>query len=55
MIMEQRNARDNNTAAPKKQNGFVRFLKAVFVHNIGWKLLSIVAAAVIWGLSAGLL
>ncbi|MDE6293036.1 MAG: hypothetical protein K2L88_00235 [Clostridiales bacterium] len=38
----------------KKTNKFVAFLKNVFVHNIGWKLLSIFAAAVIWALAAGL-
>ena len=39
----------------KKGNKFAAFLKAVFVHNIGWKLLAIDAAAVIWVLSAGLM
>ena len=38
----------------KKQNGFVAVLKRIFVHNIGWKLLSIFSAAVIWALAAGL-
>lgn len=38
----------------KKENKFVAALKAIFVHNIGWKVLSIVSAAVIWALSAGL-
>lgn len=38
----------------KKPNKFVAFLKGVFVHNIGWKLLSILSAAVIWALAAGL-
>lgn len=39
----------------KKPNGFVSVLKKIFVHNIGWKILSIVSAAVIWALAAGLL
>lgn len=39
----------------KKPNGFVKLLKNIFVHNIGWKVLSIVSAAVIWALAAGLL
>ncbi|MDE7163892.1 MAG: hypothetical protein K2O04_00500 [Clostridiales bacterium] len=38
----------------KRPNKFVSFLKGVFVHNIGWKLLSIFAAAVFWALAAGL-
>lgn len=38
----------------KKPNKFVAFLKSVFVHNIGWKLLSVFAAAVFWALAAGL-
>lgn len=38
----------------KKPNKFARFLKAVFVHNIGWKLLSIASAFIIWALIAGL-
>ena len=38
----------------KKQNGFVSVLKKIFVHDIGWKLLAIFSAAVIWALSAGL-
>ena len=38
----------------KKQNKFVSVLKTIFVHNIGWKLLSLFAAAVIWALSTGL-
>ncbi|MDE6029528.1 MAG: hypothetical protein K2F90_04330 [Clostridiales bacterium] len=46
---------DKKQENAKKPNGFVRFLKAVFVHNIGWKILSIVSAAVIWALAAGLL
>lgn len=37
-----------------KQNKFVAFLKKVFVHNIGWKILAIVSSAVIWVLAAGL-
>ena len=38
----------------KKPNKFVSALKAIFVHNIGWKLLSLFAAAVLWALSTGL-
>lgn len=44
-----------NKNTQKKQNKFTAFLKAVFVHNIGWKLLAIFSAAVIWALSAGLM
>ena len=29
-------------------------MKAVFVHNIGWKILAIGSAIVIWVLAAGL-
>lgn len=39
----------------KKPNGFVSVLKKIFVHNFGWKVLSIVSAAIIWALAAGLL
>ena len=39
----------------RKENKFVSALKAVFVHNIGWKLLALASAAVIWVLAAGLL
>lgn len=39
----------------EKQNKFAAFMKAVFVHNIGYKLLALASAAVIWFLSAGLL
>ena len=45
---------DNQNEENKKPNKFVSFLKAVFVHNIGWKLLALGAAAVIWVLAAGL-
>ncbi len=38
----------------KKPNKFVAFLKSVFVHNIGWKLLALAASAIIWFLVAGL-
>ncbi len=44
-----------NKDTERKNNKFVSALKAVFVHNIGWKLLALVSAAVIWVLSAGLL
>lgn len=38
----------------KKPNKFAAAMRAVFVHNIGWKVLAIVSAAVLWALSAGL-
>lgn len=38
----------------KKNNKFVSALKAVFVHNIGWKLLAIGVSCIIWVLVAGL-
>ncbi len=38
----------------KKTNRFVAFLKAVFVHNIGWKLLAIASSFILWALVAGL-
>lgn len=37
-----------------KPNKFVSALKKIFVYNIGWKLLAIASAAVIWALAAGL-
>ena len=43
----------NNEKEQKKQNGFVRFLKRIFVHNIGWKLLALVSAIAIWVLAIG--
>lgn len=44
-----------NKIEEKKPNKFARALKMIFVHNIGWKLLSLFSAAVIWALAAGLL
>lgn len=38
----------------KKPSKFASVMKAIFVHNIGWKLLAIASAAVIWVLAAGL-
>lgn len=38
----------------KKPNKFASVLKIIFVHNIGWKLLSLFAAGVIWALAVGL-
>ena len=38
----------------KKPNKFAKFLKAVFVNNIGWKILSLVSAFIMWALIAGL-
>ncbi|MCH5155831.1 MAG: hypothetical protein J1F69_04420 [Clostridiales bacterium] len=38
----------------KKQNKFSAVLKKIFVHDIGWKLLAIFSAAVLWALSSGL-
>lgn len=46
---------DNKQDGAKKPNGFVAFLKRAVVHNFGWKVLSVVAAAVIWALAAGLM
>lgn len=43
-----------NKENAKKPNKFVAVLKAIFIHNIGWKIMSIVAAAVLWALAAGL-
>jgi len=48
--MEEIERKDNK----QNQNKFVAFLKRVFVHNIGWKLLALGSAAVIWFLAAGL-
>ena len=39
----------------KRPNKFVAVLKKIFVHDIGWKLLSVFSAAVIWALAAALL
>ena len=47
-------ANETKSDATKKPNKFKKFLKAVFVHNIGWKLLSIASAFIIWALIAGL-
>lgn len=44
-----------NKQNENKENKFVKALKAIFVHNIGWKLLAVFSAAVIWVLSAGLM
>ncbi len=38
----------------KKQNKFGAAMKRIFVHNFGWKVLSLLCAAVIWVLAAGL-
>ena len=38
----------------KKQNKFVSFMKAVFVHNFGWKLLALGSAIILWALAVGL-
>ena len=43
--MEDKNAKKNKAS---------NFFKRVFVHNIGWKLLSLGVAAIIWCLAAGL-
>ena len=45
---------DNRDTENKKQSKFASFMKAVFVHNIGWKILAIGSAIVIWVLAAGL-
>lgn len=39
----------------KKPSGFKRVMKAIFVHNIGYKIFAVVFAAVLWALSTGLL
>lgn len=44
----QNKKQDENTSK------FAAVLKKIFVHNIGWKLLSIASAAIIWALVAGL-
>lgn len=45
---------NQKTENAKTQNKFVTVMKKIFVHNIGWKLLSLFSAAVIWFLAAGL-
>lgn len=45
------NKKNENSKTPNK---FVALMKAVFVHNIGWKILSVVSAAVLWALAVGL-
>ncbi|MDE6965801.1 MAG: hypothetical protein K2O94_02350 [Clostridiales bacterium] len=44
----------NNKQDENGRGKFATVLKKIFVDNIGWKLLAIVSAAVIWTLSAGL-
>lgn len=43
-----------NKDQEKSTSKFAAVMKKIFVHNIGWKLLSLVSAAVIWALVAGL-
>ena len=44
----------NEKKQPKeKKNGFVRFLRFVFVHNWGLKLTAIVSAVVLWMSTVG--
>ncbi len=38
----------------KKQNGFIRFLKAVFVNNFTYKLFAVLFGVLLWLLSVGL-
>ena len=38
----------------KKENGFKRFLKAVFVHNFVGKITAIIISALLWVLAVGL-
>lgn len=38
----------------RQESKVKRFFKAVFVHNIGWKLLALGTSIVIWVLAAGL-
>lgn len=45
---------DNRDQSKNRHNKFVSALKAVFVHNIGWKLLALASSLVIWVLAAGL-
>lgn len=45
---------DQKKENAKKQSKFGAVMKGIFVHNIGWKLLSLFSAAVIWFLAAGL-
>ncbi len=51
---ERLDMEDEKNKTEKKQNKFAAFLKRVFVKNIGWKLLSLASAAIIWFLVAGL-
>ncbi len=46
--------RDEQNKNTKNQSKAGAFFKRVFVHNIGWKLLSLGAAILIWVLAAGL-
>lgn len=39
----------------KATNKFAAVMKKIFVHNLGWKLLAIASAVVLWTLAAGLL
>lgn len=45
----------NNKQGKKQDGKFVAALKAIFVHNIGWKILALVSSAAIWFLATGLL
>lgn len=38
----------------KEQSGFEKFIRAVFVHNIGYKLLAIGLGLVVWLITVGL-
>ncbi len=38
----------------KKYKGFGGFMRAVFVHNIGYKLLALALGAVVWVITVGL-
>lgn len=40
---------------PKQKNIILRFFKAVFVKNIGYKLLAIGLSVALWALAAGLM
>ncbi|MCH5165693.1 MAG: hypothetical protein J1G01_04760 [Clostridiales bacterium] len=44
----------NNGKENKRQSKFGAVMKNIFVHNIGWKVLAVVSAAVLWALAAGL-
>lgn len=38
----------------KKKGAFGRFMKAVFVNNIGYKIFAIIFGALVWAMFVGL-